>query len=63
MIRQVKQMMAVGLRFRLAMLGVMKLVPVTLVPVKVAANTTVIIDDELSLRFARGSFNAESFED
>lgn len=62
MIRQVKQMMGVGLRFGLEMLGFMKLVPVILVPVKAAADTTVIIDDVMSLRFARGSFNAESFE-
>ena len=87
MIRQVKQMMGVGLRFGLGMLGVMKLVravlvpvvlvpvvlvpvvlvpvimvPVIMVPVKAAADTTVIIDDVMSLRFARGSFNAESFE-
>jgi hypothetical protein len=54
------------------MLGFMKLVPVILVPVmlvpvilvpvKAAADTTVIIDDVMSLRFARGSFNVESFE-
>lgn len=72
MIRQVKQMMGVGLRFGLEMLGFMKLVPVILVPVimvpvilvpvKAAADTTVIIDDVMSLRFARGSFNVESFE-
>lgn len=72
MIRQLKQMMGVGLRFGLEMLGFMKLVPVILVPVimvpvilvpvKAAADTTVIIDDVMSLRFARGSFNAESFE-
>ena len=82
MIRQVKQMMGVGLRFGLGMLGVMKLVravlvpvvlvpvvlvpvvlvPVIMVPVRAAADTTVIIDDVMSLRFARGSFNAESFE-
>ena len=87
MIRQVKQMMGVGLRFGLKMLGFMKLVramlgfmklvpvilvpvilvsvimvPVIMVPVKAAADTTVIIDDVMSLRFARGSFNVESFE-
>jgi hypothetical protein len=92
MIRQVKQMMGVGLRFGLEMLGFMKLVramlgfmklvpvmlvpvilvpvilvsvimvPVIMVPVKAAADTTVIIDDAMSLRFARGSFNVESFE-
>jgi hypothetical protein len=65
-------MMGVGLRFGLEMLGFMKLVPVILVPVmlvpvilvpvKAAADTTVIIDDVMSLRFARGSFNVESFE-